>query len=355
MFCPQCGNPCPDDSRFCENCGSPLAPVPPAPVIPREPDALSSAVSEISENVQKAQIISPPAAVPVYGAAGSFVPPAQARKKSHTGLIAAVVIILLLLAAAGGGAFYIFHARAANGADLSENLMEYMWAYCEQDVLDYYDDALSKPYSARGYRVEQKVSSFKLQPAEEKDVFSVSGRVNIVDRTNGDASYRVDINGTVKTNFMRTKYTWDLEYDFEEPPAVEQEGEPATLPDDQPVEDAAVQEPVENGPGASADVPGGAGAVESGYLWPTDSQYITNDDLDNFTRKEIMLMRNELYARYGCSFQDEEIRTYFLSQSWYEPNPDLLAIDFNREWFNDYETTNLDTILNYEKAMGWRK
>lgn len=353
MFCPQCGSKCPDDSRFCESCGNPLTPAPSHPAISRKPDILPMTASE---SVQKAQIIPPPVTGAAYDAARYIAPPVvQANKPPLAGVIAVAAAVLLLLAAAGGGVFYLFHTRAANEEKLSKNLMEYMWAYCEQDILDYYDDALSEPYSEKGYKVERKGSSFKLRSETDKDVFPVSGRVDIIDRSNGDASYRVNIEGTVKTNFMRTKYTWDLEYDFEEPLIPEQQGEPVTLPGDQPVEDGNTQAPVENTNGDSAAVPGSTDAAQSGYLWPTDSQYITNADLDNFTRKEIMLMRNELYARYGCSFQDEEIRTYFLSQSWYEPNPDLLAIDFQRNWFNDYETANLDTILNYERAMGWKK
>lgn len=94
---------------------------------------------------------------------------------------------------------------------------------------------------------------------------------------------------------------------------------------------------------------------ENAYLWPTNSQYITDADLDGFSRKEIMLMRNELYARYGCSFRDEEIRNYFLSRDWYTPDPELLAVNFSIELFNDYEKANLNTILSYERMKGWRE
>ena len=45
MFCPQCGKSCPDDSRFCEHCGS-LIEAAPASGGPRG-DHLSAAVSEI--------------------------------------------------------------------------------------------------------------------------------------------------------------------------------------------------------------------------------------------------------------------------------------------------------------------
>jgi hypothetical protein len=277
------------------------------------------------------------------------------QRKSHAGLIIALVMVFLLLAAAGGGAFYVFHLRSANEAALSENLMDHMWERCEEEIIDYYDDALPEPYSERGYKIDRKASAFSLRPTAEKDVVAVSGRVDIIDRTVDDASYEVEIEGTAKMDFMRQKLTdWDLEYHFEEPPVREAEDEPDDKPE---AEDDSQQEPAPDvQPGESAGVPGsGSADPQSMYLWPTDTQYITSDDLDGFARKEIMLMRNELYARHGCSFQDEEIRTYFEAQSWYDPDPDLLAIDFKREWFNEYETANLDTILNYERAMGWKK
>ena len=90
------------------------------------------------------------------------------------------------------------------------------------------------------------------------------------------------------------------------------------------------------------------------YLFPTDSQYITNADLDNFTQQEIVLLRNEIYARHGCNFQDETIRNYFLSKSWYHPVEGLNASTFSSTLFNDYESANVDTILAYERAKGWR-
>lgn len=362
MFCPQCGQKCPDDSRFCENCGSPIDPVPHNQggysAVPAG-DPLAAAVSEIEANVKRAQVAAP---APAPAQSWPVAPPMPAKKKFPVGIVVALVVVMVLLAAAGGGAFYLFHMRAVNEANLTENLAQYVWDYCEKDVIDYYDDALSKPYNKQGYKVEREESSFSLQPSQEKDIFRVWGRVDIIDRTEDDASYQVDISGTVKTNFLRTKYIWDLQYDFEEPPEPAQEPDPDVEPEQSGTDDTPAQQPAPSAPGtavtpgAAGSTPGSAGnANQSGYLWPTDTQYITNADLDNFERKQIMLMRNELYARYGCSFQDEEIRTYFLSQSWYNPNPDLLAVNFSVELFNSYERANLDTILNYERSKGWRK
>ena len=90
------------------------------------------------------------------------------------------------------------------------------------------------------------------------------------------------------------------------------------------------------------------------YLMPTDQSYITQDQLALYNRQRIMLIRNEIYARHGCQFSDTDIQAYFDSQSWYVPIEGLTASTFDITVLNEYEATNLQTILNYETSMGWR-
>ena len=90
------------------------------------------------------------------------------------------------------------------------------------------------------------------------------------------------------------------------------------------------------------------------YLMPTDQSYITQDQLALYDRQRIMLIRNEIYARHGCQFSDPDIQAYFDSQSWYVPIEGLTASTFDITVLNEYEATNLQTILNYETSMGWR-
>jgi hypothetical protein len=40
----------------------------------------------------------------------------------------------------------------------------------------------------------------------------------------------------------------------------------------------------------------------------------------NKTKKELRLMRDEIFARHGYIFKDEDLRKYFKSKSWYCPN-----------------------------------
>lgn len=100
---------------------------------------------------------------------------------------------------------------------------------------------------------------------------------------------------------------------------------------------------------AQPDSPSG-----SGYLLPTDTEYISEADLSGFTREEVTLIRNELFARHGYNFSSQSIRAYFEAQSWYEPVPGVDASSFDPAVFNEYEVKNLATILAFEQSMGWR-
>ena len=92
----------------------------------------------------------------------------------------------------------------------------------------------------------------------------------------------------------------------------------------------------------------------SGYFLPTGTEYISDADLSGFTKEEVSLIRNELFAHHGCCFQSEAIRTYFEEQSWYEPVPGVDSLNFDAAAFNEFEMKNLAVILEYERSMGWR-
>lgn len=81
-----------------------------------------------------------------------------------------------------------------------------------------------------------------------------------------------------------------------------------------------------------------------------DSLYIDENLLSEVTREDIMWARNEIYARHGYIFQNKEIQSAFENTDWYVPNP-----NYSDDLLNDVEQTNLNTIISYERKMGWRK
>lgn len=90
------------------------------------------------------------------------------------------------------------------------------------------------------------------------------------------------------------------------------------------------------------------------YILPTDTQYITAEDLYGMSKEQVSLARNEIYARYGYSFKSISIRDYFMQQSWYHENPNVNANTFGINYLNDCERANLETIQQYERDMGWK-
>ena len=88
------------------------------------------------------------------------------------------------------------------------------------------------------------------------------------------------------------------------------------------------------------------------YLFNSDSEYITDSYLDTKTKDEIRLILNEIYARHGYIFSTDKYINYFAAKSWYKPQYD--SIDDAEKQFNAVEQQNKTTIVNYEKAHGWR-
>ena len=89
------------------------------------------------------------------------------------------------------------------------------------------------------------------------------------------------------------------------------------------------------------------------YILPgSDSVYLDQTDLQELSAEECRIARNEIYARHGRIFQDDELQEYFEQFSWYEGM--YGADEFDDSVLNDYEKANLDLISNYESEMGYK-
>lgn len=88
------------------------------------------------------------------------------------------------------------------------------------------------------------------------------------------------------------------------------------------------------------------------FLFPSDTQYITDADLAGKTQDEVRLILNEIYARRGYRFSTDYYKNYFSSKSWYTPRtnsqPDV------EKSFNAVELANKNFIAAYEQSRGWR-
>lgn len=89
------------------------------------------------------------------------------------------------------------------------------------------------------------------------------------------------------------------------------------------------------------------------YIFPTSNiEYLTMNDLMGLSQEECRIARNELYARYGRLFNDENLQAYFNSCSWYFGS--ISPEDFDNSILNEYEVANRDLIVQYEQEMGYR-
>lgn len=91
----------------------------------------------------------------------------------------------------------------------------------------------------------------------------------------------------------------------------------------------------------------------SEYFIPdSDSKYLTMKDLEGYSADDCRIARNELFARHGRKFTDENLKSYFESKNWYEGT--IEPEDFDDSVFNEYEIANRDLIVEYEKEKGYR-
>ena len=86
------------------------------------------------------------------------------------------------------------------------------------------------------------------------------------------------------------------------------------------------------------------------YILP-DSWWkpLTDQDLAGLSKEELMLARNEIYARHGRIFEDADVRNYFEAQLWYygyiEPE------DFDYAELSQVEVDNVNFIKTYEDSI----
>lgn len=117
-------------------------------------------------------------------------------------------------------------------------------------------------------------------------------------------------------------------------------------PTEKPVQKPTVTEPPKDEPESVIDYYGGE------YLYPTYEKVITDSELDKLKRNEIKLILQEIYARHGFTFNDDELVEYFESQSWYLPT--TTSTEEAEAEFNSYEKQNVEKIEAYQRKMGWR-
>lgn len=77
-------------------------------------------------------------------------------------------------------------------------------------------------------------------------------------------------------------------------------------------------------------------------LFETDKKYYTKEEFESEPMLVIHLAKNEIYARHGYIFKNEDLYNYFMGCIWYSPTCD--RTDFDDNIFNEYEKANLEIL-----------
>lgn len=83
------------------------------------------------------------------------------------------------------------------------------------------------------------------------------------------------------------------------------------------------------------------------YLFDTANKVYSASDFDGLSPEVIHIVKNEMYARHGYSFRDQDLYNYFMGQIWY--NPSVMPADFSEKTFTETEVKNLDLINSIDK------
>jgi hypothetical protein len=71
---------------------------------------------------------------------------------------------------------------------------------------------------------------------------------------------------------------------------------------------------------------------------------LTRDELLEYSKDDLKIMRNEIFARHGYVFKDPELRAYFNKQSWYVGQYDDVS-----GFLSPVERQNVEVIKQLEK------
>ncbi len=93
-------------------------------------------------------------------------------------------------------------------------------------------------------------------------------------------------------------------------------------------------------------------ATDNTFLFPSDTQLITREDLEGKTQRDVQLLVNEIYARHGYIFKTDFLKEYFENQQWYKPVTSSNSVVYSS--FNDTEKKNAVFLDEYMKEQGWR-
>lgn len=84
------------------------------------------------------------------------------------------------------------------------------------------------------------------------------------------------------------------------------------------------------------------------YIFPSsDSRFLSEEEVRNIETDKLRIARNEIFARHGYIFNDEELSQYFNGTSWYNGTVPAEQFDMDAV-LNDFEKKNIELIEGIE-------
>lgn len=87
--------------------------------------------------------------------------------------------------------------------------------------------------------------------------------------------------------------------------------------------------------------------TETEVLYASASRYLSEEELARWNAYDLYLARNEIYARHGYIFNNQDLQEYFGSKSWYRGET-REVLDSS---LNEYERANVQLILSLEEKL----
>lgn len=87
-------------------------------------------------------------------------------------------------------------------------------------------------------------------------------------------------------------------------------------------------------------------------FYDSDRRHLRESEYNYMDADTLMTAINEIYARHGRLFNDQEIQAYFNSLSWYRGT--VPPEQFDMAVFNEYENANLQRLIDAQRALNVR-
>lgn len=94
----------------------------------------------------------------------------------------------------------------------------------------------------------------------------------------------------------------------------------------------------------------------AGFVFPnSDTSLLTEEEIEENISQKATLRRaiNEIYARHGYQFTQQENIDYFNQFDWYRTMEKETDMDKVSEQFNSIEKKNVDKLQIYSNSKGW--